>query len=61
MDFFHVSGGKNFCLQVLVLGGATITTASGNFVKWHDKRVLYRKSAEQMKEETMLYVTHTES
>lgn len=45
------------CIQAIVLGGATITTASSNFVKWHDKRVLYRKSAELIKEETMLYIT----
>lgn len=49
---------EDFFLQVIVLGAATITTASSNFVKWHDKRVLYRKSAEQIKEETILYVTH---
>ena len=48
----------DFLLQAIVLGAATITTASSNFVKWHDKRVLYRTSAEQIKEETMLYVTH---
>lgn len=49
---------KNFWLQVIILGGATVTTASSNFVKWHDKRVLYRSSAEHVKEETMLYLTH---
>lgn len=49
---------NDFFMQAIVLGAATITTASSNFVKWHDKRVLYRSSAEQMKEETMLYLTH---
>lgn len=44
-------------LQAVVLGGATLTTASSSFLKWHDKRVLYRKSAELIKEETMLYLT----
>ena len=48
----------NFLLQAIVLGAATITTASSNFVKWRDKRVLYRKSAEKIKEEAILYVTH---
>ena len=47
----------NFLLQAIVLGAATITTASSNFVKWRDKRVLYRKSAEKIKEEAILYVT----
>ena len=51
-------GEGDFLLQAIVLGAATFTTASSNFVKWHDKRVLYRKSAEQVKEEAMLYVTH---
>ena len=49
---------EDFFLQAIVLGAATITTASSNFVKWRDKRVLYRKSAEKIKEETILYVTH---
>ncbi len=49
---------ESFFLQAIVLGAATITTASSNFVKWHDKRVLYRTSAEKIKEEAMLYITH---
>lgn len=49
---------EDFFLQAIVLGAATITTASSNFVKWHDKRVLYRESAEKIKEEAILYVTH---
>lgn len=51
---------NNFWAQVIVLGGATITSASGTFLKLHDKRVVYRKAAEQIKEETMLYVNHAE-
>lgn len=46
-------------VQMAVLGGATVTSASGTFIKFHEKRVLYRKSAEQIKEETLLYITHT--
>lgn len=46
-------------LQMAVLGGATITAASSTFLKFHDKRILYRKSAEQIKEETVLYITHS--
>lgn len=44
---------------MIVLGAATVTSASSTFIKFHDKRILYRKSAEQIKEETMLYITHT--
>lgn len=51
---------KNICTQAVVLGAATITSASGTFLKIHDKRVLYRKSAEQIKEETTLFINHAE-
>ncbi len=50
---------KNPLVQMIVLGAATVTSASSTFIKFHDKRILYRKSAEQIKEETMLYITHT--
>lgn len=36
-----------------------MASASGTFIKFHEKRVLYRKSAELIKEETLLYITHT--
>lgn len=49
---------NNMLAQIVVLGGATITSASGTFLKLHDKRVLYRKSAELIKEETSLFVNH---
>lgn len=49
----------NPLVQMAVLGGATVTSASSTFIKFHDKRVLYRKSAELIKEETVLYITHT--
>lgn len=48
----------NLLEQAVILGGATITSASGVFLKLHDKRVLYRKAAEQIKDETMLYINH---
>lgn len=50
----------NPVVQILVLGGATVTSASGAFLMIHDKRVLYRKAAEQIKEETMIYVNNAE-
>lgn len=51
---------ENPIVKLVVLGGATITSASGTFLKLHDKRVIYRKAAEQIKDETMLYITHSE-
>lgn len=51
---------ENPIVKFVVLGGATITSASGTFLMLHDKRVIYRKAAEQIKEETMLYVNHAE-
>lgn len=50
----------DICTQVVVLGAATVTSASGTFLKLHDKRVLYRKSAEQIKEEATLFINHAE-
>lgn len=50
---------NNPLVQMSVLGGATVASASGTFIKFHEKRVLYRKSAELIKEETLLYITHT--
>lgn len=49
---------ENSVIQAVVLGAATITSTSGAFLKLHDKRVLYRKTAERLKEETILYVAH---
>lgn len=49
---------NNMWGQLAVLGGATIASASGVFLMFHDKRVLYRKSAELIKSETLLYITH---
>lgn len=49
---------NNLVAQIIVLGGATITSASGTFLKLHEKRVLYRKSAELIKEETSLFINH---
>ncbi len=45
--------------QMAVLGGATVTSASSIFIKFHDKRVLYRNAAEQLKAETLLFITRT--
>lgn len=50
-------GEKNTIGQAIVLAGATLTSATGTFSKWHEKRILYRKTSELLKEETILYVT----
>ena len=49
---------SNFISQAIILVGATITSAAGVFSKWHDKRILYRKTTELIKEETILYITN---
>lgn len=43
-------------VQFLILGTATVTAAAGTFLSLHDKKVLYRKTAEEVREETNLYV-----
>lgn len=51
------TGTEQTIRQAIVLAGATLTSATGVFAKWHEKRILYRKTAELLKEETILYVT----
>lgn len=50
-------GTDQMARQAIILAGATVTSATGVFSKWHEKRILYRKTAELLKEETILYVT----
>lgn len=45
--------------QAVILAGATVTSAAGVFSRWNEKKILYRKTTELLKEETILYVTHT--
>lgn len=42
--------------QAVVLGLATVTSAAGTFLELHEKRIIYRKAAEELKEETARYV-----
>lgn len=51
----HILPQTNPLVQFFVLGSATITTSAGIFLKLHDKRILYRTTAEVIKEETTLY------
>lgn len=46
--------------QIIVLAATTITSATGVFANWHDKRILYRNTAELLKEETIFYITNSD-
>lgn len=43
--------------QALIVGAGTITASAQAFSKLHEKKVLYRNTAEKIKNETILYIS----
>lgn len=46
--------------QVLAVGAGTATASAQAFSKLHEKKVLYRNTAEKIKNETILYISKTD-